>query len=88
MRTDNLTTTGVVWSVWRRDGRICVSVYEDPDETGALVVRGFDPQAWEENDLARGTRVRLHGVNAVAGRIAVKMDGGRSEVVPPMRSSA
>lgn len=79
VRADNLTTTGVVWSVWRRDGRIYVSVYEDPEETGALVITGFDPQAWEENDLARGTRVRLHGVNAVAGRIAVKMDGTQLE---------
>ena len=79
VRADNLTTTGVVWSVWRRDGRIYVSVYEDPDEKGALVITGFDPQAWEENDLARGTRVRLHGVDAVAGRIAVKMDGTQLE---------
>ena len=79
VRADNLTTTGVVWSVWRRDGRIYVSVYEDPEETGALVITGFDPQGWEENDLARGTRVRLHGVNAVAGRIAVKMDGTQLE---------
>ena len=79
VRADNLTTTRVVWSVWRRDGRIYVSVYEDPDEKGALVIIGFDPQAWEENDLARGTRVRLHGVNAVAGWIAVKMDGMQLE---------
>ena len=40
---------------------------------------GFDPQAWEENDLARGAHVWLHGVNAVAGRIAVKMDGTQLE---------
>ena len=79
MRADNLTTTGVVWSVWRWDGQIYVSVYEDPDETGALVVTGFDPQAWAENDLARGTRVRLHGVNAVADWTAVKMDGTQLE---------
>ena len=43
------------------------------------MITGFDPQAWEENDLARRTRVRLHGVNAVAGSVAVKMDGTRIE---------
>ena len=43
------------------------------------MITGFDPQAWEENDLPRGTRVRLHGVNAVAGTIAVKMDGTQLE---------
>ena len=79
VRADCLTTTGVVSSVWRWDGRTYVSVYEDPDEKGALVITGFDPQAWEENVPARGTRVRLHGVNAVAGSVAVKMDGTQLE---------
>ena len=79
VRAGNLTTTGVVWSVWRRDGRIYVGVYEDPEEKGALVITGFDPQTWDEDDLARGARVRLHGVNAVAGWSAVKMDGTQLE---------
>lgn len=56
-----------------------VSVYEDPEEKGVLVITGFDPQTWKEDDLARGTRVRLQGVNAVAGWIAVKMDGTQLE---------
>ena len=79
VRADNLTTTGVVWSMWPQNRRIYVSVYEDPDEKGALLITGFDWESWEENDLARGTRVRLHGVNAVAGWIAVKMDGTQLE---------
>ena len=66
---ESLTGTGVLADAWREDG-FSSKVYEDPEETGVLVMAGFDPQTWEEplGELDHGTRVRLHGVNAVAGR--------------------
>ena len=74
-RQESLTVTGILADAWR-DGRIFVQVYEDPEETGVLVMAGFDPQTWDEplGELDRGTRVRLHGVNAVARRVVVRMD--------------
>ena len=58
-RQESLTVTGVLADAWR-DGRIFVQVYEDPEETGVLVMAGFDPQTWDEplGELDRGTRVR------------------------------
>ena len=88
LRGESLTVTGVLSDVWRWDGRIFVQVYEDPEDKGVLVVAAFDPQTWDEplGELARGTRVRLHGVNAVAGLVAVEMDGtefeGLAEAAP------
>jgi hypothetical protein len=81
LRGESLTVTGILWDVWRWDGRIFVQVYEDPEDEGVLVVAAFDPQTWDEppSDLARGTRVRLHGTNAVAGLVAVEMDGKQLE---------
>ena len=81
MRADNLTTTGIVSDVWRWDGRIFVQVYEDPEDKGVLVVAAFDPQTWDEplREITRGTHVRLHGVNAVADWLRVKMDGTQLE---------
>lgn len=81
VRADNLTTTGIVWDVWRWDGRIFVQVYEDPEDQDVLVVAAFDPQTWDEplREIGRGTRVRLHGVNAVADSLGVKMDGAQLE---------
>lgn len=81
VRADNLTTIGIVWDVWRWDGRIFVQVYEDPEDQDVLVVAAFDAQTWDEplGDLARGTHVRLHGVNAVADSLGVKMDGTQLE---------
>ena len=81
LRGESLTVTGVLSDVWRWDGRIFVQVYEDPEDKGVLVVAAFDPQTWDEplGELARGTRVRLHGINAVAGLVAVEMDGTEFE---------
>ena len=81
VRADNLTTTGIVSDVWRWDGRIFVQVYEDPEDKGVLVVAAFDPQTWDEplREITRGTHVRLHGVNAVADWLRVKMDGTQLE---------
>ena len=81
LRGDNLTVTGVLWDVWRWDGRIFVHVYEDPEDKGVLVVAAFDPQTWDEplGELTRGTHVRVHGVNAVADSVGVEMDGTQLE---------
>ena len=80
---ESLTVIGVLADAWR-DRRIFVQVYEDPEETGVLVTAGFDPQTWEEplDKLDRGTRVRLHGVNAVARPVVVRMEGTEFERLP------
>ena len=56
-RQESLTVTGILADAWR-DGRIFVQVYEDPEETGVLVMAGYDPQTWDEplGELDRGTR--------------------------------
>ena len=81
VRMDSLTVTGTVADVWPWDRRIFVLVEEDSETTGALVQAAFDPQTWEEplREIARGARVRVSGVNAVAKRFAVEMEGTQFE---------